>query len=70
MKQVLRIFRRSVVFVGLSLIGALAYAADIAYISSSSGFMLHNSGGGVTANWQGQARISGFGGYGQINISG
>ena len=50
---------------------AAVYAADIVYISSSSGYMIHNNGGiAVTANWQGQAPIQGFGGYGAIHING
>jgi hypothetical protein len=46
-------------------------AADIAYISSSSGYMVHDSGGtAVTANWAGQAAITGFSGYGPIRVNG
>ncbi|TFW13761.1 hypothetical protein E4L96_19305 [Massilia arenosa] len=42
-----------------------AAAADIAYISSSGGYLLHGSGGAVLADWRGQAPIA-FSGYGQI----
>lgn len=54
---------------GLAFSG-LAAAAGVAYISSSSGYMLHMSGNtAVTANWSGQAPINGFTGYGQIQMS-
>lgn len=56
---------------GLALASAAAGAANVAYISSSSGYMLHASGGtAVTANWAGQAPIQGFSGYGQIQVNG
>jgi hypothetical protein len=56
---------------GFALASAAATAANIAYISSSSGYMLNNSGGtAVTANWAGQAPIQGFSGYGQIQMNG
>jgi hypothetical protein len=46
-------------------------AQEIAYISSASGYMLHQSGNiAVTAAWNGQRPITGFSGYGQINING
>ena len=49
---------------------AAAIAADIAYISSASGYMVHDSGGtAVTANWAGQAPIQGFSGYGQVKLN-
>ncbi len=52
-------------------ITAPAYAQSVGYISSSSGYMLHMSGStAVTANWSGQAPISGFTGYGQIKMNG
>lgn len=56
----------------LMLSGACAVAnAQIAYISSSNGYMIHDGGGvAVTTPWQGQAPISGFSGYGQISING
>jgi hypothetical protein len=48
-----------------------AMSADIAYISSASGYMVHDAGGtAVTANWAGQAPISGFSGYGAIRVNG
>lgn len=52
--------------------GALAaHAAQISYISSSGGYMLHMSANtAVTANWQGQAPIQGFSGYGLIQMNG
>eukprot|EP01031_Cornospumella_fuschlensis_P049026 gene49026-60016_t len=50
---------------------APAAAQSIAYISSASGYMLHMSGNtAVTANWSGQSPISGFTGYGQIQMNG
>src|SRR5690349_17510188 len=56
---------------GLACMAAPAFSAEIAYISSSNGYMLHKSGNqAVTANWQGQAPIQGFSGYGMINIGG
>ena len=57
---------------GLACLAAPALAAGtIAYISSSSGYVLHKSGNqAVTANWQGQSGIQGFSGYGTINIAG
>lgn len=52
------------------LICGSAFAA-IDHISSASGFVLDNSGGNaVTANWQGQSRLQGFTGYGQIKYNG
>lgn len=55
----------------LALGATAATAADIAYISSATGYMVHDSGGtAVTANWAGQAAISGFRGYGPIQING
>lgn len=48
-----------------------AFAGNITYISSASGYMLYNAGGGaVTANWQGQPPLGGFTGYGQIHLNG
>lgn len=48
-----------------------ASAGNIAYLSSSSGYMLHNSGGtAVTAEWRGQSALEGFSGYGQIRLNG
>lgn len=48
-----------------------AMSADIAYISSASGYVVHDAGGtAVTANWAGQAPISGFSGYGAIRVNG
>lgn len=46
-----------------------ASAADIGYVSSSGGYMLHGSGGAVLADWRGQAPIS-FSGYGQLRQGG
>ena len=52
------------------LLGAASLAAqanEIAHISTSSGYVLDNSGGAaVTADWKGQSPISGFTGYGQV----
>lgn len=57
--------------VALALLTHTASAGNIAYLSSSSGFMLHNSGGtAVTADWRGQAPLEGFSGYGQIRLNG
>ncbi len=48
-----------------------AMSADIAYISSASGFVVHDVGGvAVTANWAGQVPMSGFSGYGAIRVNG
>jgi hypothetical protein len=46
-----------------------AAAGEIAYISSSGGYMLHGSGGATLADWRGQAPVS-FTGYGQIKQGG
>ncbi|MCG2595047.1 RICIN domain-containing protein [Ramlibacter sp. XY19] len=55
----------------LALAGLSAQAADIVYISSASGYLLHNTGGAaVTAPWNGQAVVQGFSGYGAIRING
>jgi len=44
-------------------------AQAILYLSSGAGYMLHRSGNtAVTANWRGQAPISGFAGYGAIRM--
>lgn len=54
-------------------LAALAGAAQaqIAYISSASGYMLNASGStAVTADWRGQPPIQGFGGYGNIQMGG
>lgn len=54
-------------------IPSTASAADsIAYISSSSGYVLYRNSSNiaVTANWTGQAPIVGFSGYGQIKMDG
>lgn len=52
------------------MLSATAMAADVGYISSSSGYMLHMSGNtAVTANWSGQSAISGFSGYGHIKMN-
>ena len=51
----------------------ISSAADnVAYISSSSGYVLHRNSANVavTANWNGQAPIVGFSGYGQIRMDG
>lgn len=51
--------------------GASVQAAEIAYISSSSGYVLDDGrGAAVTANWNGQRPLSGFGGYGQVRLNG
>lgn len=48
---------------------ALAQAQSIVYLSSSSGYMLHRNGNtAVTADWRGQAPISGYSGYGAIRM--
>lgn len=64
-------FRSARILATLALMAAshTAAAANIAYISSSGGYMLHGSGGATLANWQGQAPIS-FSGYGQIKQGG
>ena len=50
---------------------AVAARADIAYIVSWRGHMLHMSGNtAVTADWRGQPPIQGFGGYGRIQMNG
>lgn len=55
----------------LALTSVSAGAANIAYISSSGGYMLNSNGNtAATANWTGQPPIQGFSGYGQINMSG
>lgn len=57
------------VLLGLS--SASAISADIGYISTSSGFMVHDVGGtAVTAAWAGQAPIAGFSGYGPVRVNG
>jgi hypothetical protein len=64
-------FVRKVLIAATLAAGAVSASAQIAYISSASGYMLHSSGGGaVTADWRGQAPIEGFGGYGQIRMGG
>lgn len=46
-------------------------AQEIMYISSTTGYMLYRNGSqAVTANWQGQAPIRGFTGYGLISQDG
>lgn len=55
----------------VSLCCAAAHAQDIGYISSASGYLIHDSGGAaVTAAWAGQAPIAGFSGYGQVRVNG
>lgn len=55
----------------LALAGLAAHAAEVAYIASSSGFMLHNRGGAaVTRDWDGASAIQGFSGYGAIRLDG
>lgn len=45
-------------------------AQEIAYLSSASGYMLHQSGNiAVMAIWNGQRPITGFSGYGQIRMN-
>ncbi|MFZ2220757.1 MAG: ricin-type beta-trefoil lectin domain protein [Rhodoferax sp.] len=62
---------RSFLAAALVLATGAAAANNVAYISSSSGYMLHNSAGNaVTADWRGQAPLQGFSGYGQIQLSG
>lgn len=60
-------------FMTLAALGAacgLAQAREIAHISSSSGFVLDDSGGAaVTAAWRGQRALSGFSGYGQVRLN-
>lgn len=65
------LIRLSVLIAAAFAFHAPASAQSIGYISSSSGYMLHMSGNtAVTANWSGQAPISGFTGYGQIQMNG
>lgn len=46
-------------------------AQEIMYIASTTGYMLYRNGSqAVTANWQGQAPIRGFTGYGLISQDG
>lgn len=55
----------------LGLAAASVHASEIAYISSSGGYMLHESGGqAVTANWEGQAPLQGFSGNGTVRQRG
>jgi len=55
----------------LAVASTSALASEVAYISSSSGYMLHNSSGrAVTRNWDGASAIQGFGGYGAIRLDG
>ena len=71
MQRITKLIRCIVVATALTVASFAASAQGIAYISSSSGYMIHNSGGtALTANWQGQAPIQGFGGYGPIRING
>lgn len=43
----------------------------VGYVSSASGYMLHQSGSSaVTANWSGQSPIEGFAGYGPLRLAG
>lgn len=57
--------------VALALVTHTAVAGNIDYLSSSGGYMLHNSGGtAVTADWRGQSALQGFSGYGQIRLNG
>ncbi len=52
---------------GLCLGGTGIHAAEIAYLSSSSGYMLHEARGqAVTSNWAGQQPLQGFNGYGAV----
>lgn len=58
-------------FAAMACVAGQAVGAEIAYISSSSGYMLHAGGtNAATANWTGQPPISGFTGYGPIRASG
>src|SRR4051794_41140280 len=69
--KLVRRFAPALAAAGLACMAAPAFSAGIAYISSSSGYMLHKSGNqAVTANWQGQPSIQGFSGYGTINVGG
>jgi hypothetical protein len=62
---------RAAAAAALALASFAASAADIAYISSASGYLLHNSGGtAVTAPWNGQGVVHGFNGYGAIRVDG
>ena len=55
---------------GVIAVGANSASAQIAYISTSGGYMVHNGGGNaVTADWRGQAPLS-FGGYGELKLNG
>lgn len=55
----------------LALTGLAAHAADIAYIASSGGYMLHDQGGAAaTRDWDGGSSIQGFSGYGAIRVDG
>lgn len=62
---------RALSVVVLALAAHTAAANNIAYLSSSNGYMLHSSGGSaVTADWRGQSALDGFSGYGQIRLNG
>lgn len=65
-------FLRSLALAGAFLgAGTAACAGNIAYIASSSGYLLHMSNASaVTADWRGQAPIQGFTGYGAIQMNG
>lgn len=62
------------VIAGVAVLSALtavqAQAAEVAYISSSSGYVLGGNGNASTANWSGQPPMRGFGGYGAIQMNG
>ncbi len=65
------VFLRGLAAAALALTSLAAAANNVAYISSASGYLLHNSGGNaVTANWQGQSPLQGFSGYGPIHLNG
>jgi hypothetical protein len=54
----------------LALAASQVRAAEVAYISSSSGYVLAGNGTATTASWMGQAPLSGFSGYGLIQMNG
>lgn len=62
---------RALCITTLTLSGGAATAANMAYISSASGYLLHNNGGtAVTADWGGRGPVQGFSGYGQVHLNG
>lgn len=66
-----RLVPRALSVLTLAVVSQAVAAGNVAYLSSSGGYMLHNSGGtAVTADWRGQSPLEGFSGYGQIRLNG